>query len=84
MTTRDLKAAIRALLASGQASQSELAEKAGVAQAIISRFANNPETGITFANACKLIAALKAGGFEGRKYRRGRPTAIASSADLKA
>lgn len=84
MTTRDLKVAVRALLASGQASQSELAEKAGVAQAIISRFANNPETGITFDNACKLIAALKAGGFEGRKDKRGRPAAIASRATSRA
>ena len=40
MTSQDLKAAISVLLASGRASQSELAKRSGVAQAIISRFVN--------------------------------------------
>lgn len=78
MTTSELKASVRALLASGQASQSELAEKAGVTQALVSRFVNDPDSGITFANAMKLIAAIDAGGFTGKKRRQGRPSFIES------
>ena len=83
MTSSDLKAAICVLLASGRASQSELARRSGVAQAIISRFVNDPDAGITLDNACRLVAALNAGGFSGKTDGRGRPAKIAP-ADARA
>lgn len=76
MTSQDLKAAISVLLASGRASQSELAKRSGVAQPLISRFVNDPDAGITLDNACKLVAAINAGGFSGRADGRGRMAKI--------